>query len=408
VLDIVAGVVGVVAIILPLVGLLVIARARLVPSGEVRLVVNEDEERALTVRAGGTLLETLSRQGILISSACGGKGTCGTCTVTVTRGGGSLLPTEETHVNRAEAARGVRLSCQLKVKEELWIELAPEIFSAQKWVCTVRSNRNVATFIKELVLELPAGESIQFRAGGYVQVESVPYRLQYRDLDIDEGFRADWDSFDMWRHVAKADEPTQRAYSMANYPGEKVDLLVLNVRVASPPPNVPNAPPGIVSSYLFSLRPGDEVTVSGPFGDFFARESDAEMVFIGGGAGMAPMRSHILDQLLRLKTQRTISFWYGARSLKEAFYVEDFDRLADENDNFRWHLALSAALPEDEWTGPTGFIHQVALEQYLEHHPAPEDLEYYLCGPPAMIDACEEMLAELGVDPENVMYDEFG
>jgi Na+-transporting NADH:ubiquinone oxidoreductase subunit F len=404
---VIAGVVGVLVIIVPLVAVLLVARARLVPSGEVRLSVNDDPDHSLTVRAGSTLLDTLAQQGVFVPSACGGQGTCGVCKVKVTHGGGTLLPTERTQVNRAEAASGVRLSCQLKVKEDLAIELPPEIFDARSWTCTVRSNRNVATFIKELVVELPEGESVPFRAGGYVQVQSKPYRVSYRDFDIEERFRGDWDRFDMWRYVGEADEPESRAYSMANYPGEE-GVLMLNVRIASPPPDQPDVPPGIVSSYLFSLKPGDELMVSGPFGEFFARETDAEMMFIGGGAGMAPMRAHIFDQLLRLDTRRRITFWYGARSLKEAFYVEDFDRLAREHDNFEWHLALSEPLPEDDWSGPTGFIHQVALDAYLDRHPAPEDVEYYLCGPPPMIRACEKMLSDLGVDPENVMYDEFG
>ncbi len=404
---IVAGVDAFTVIILLLVLALLFARSRLVASGEVQILVNDDPSQVIRTRAGGTLLETLSNEQIFVPSACGGKGSCGVCTVTVTQGGGVPAPIERAHVSRGEAKKGVRLSCQVKVKEDLAIELPAELFSAQKWECTVRSNHNVATFIKELVLDLPEGENVPFRAGGYVQVECPPHELKYRDFAIDERFRGDWDKFDMWRYVSKVGEVTQRAYSMANHPLEK-GMLMLNVRIASPPPSAPEAPPGIVSSYIFNLKPGDKLTVSGPFGEFFARDTDAEMVFIGGGAGMAPMRSHIFDQLVRLDSKRKISFWYGARSLREAFYVEDFDKLAREHPNFEWTLALSEPLPEDDWQGAKGFIHQVALDRYLKHHKAPEEIEYYLCGPPPMIDACEQMLSDLGVDPAQILFDKFG
>ena len=401
-----AGVIGFIAIVLPLVGALLIARARLIPSGDVRIVINGNAEEPVVVPIGTTLLESLTSNSIFVSSAGGGKGSCGVCKVRVTEGGGTALPTERAHISQAEANKGVRLSCQLKVKEDLAIELEESMLSSRKWECTVRSNRNVATFIKELVLELPSGESVPFRAGGYVQVECPPHELRYRDFQIDERFRDAWDQSNLWRFESKVGEPTQRAYSMANCPQE-ADILMLNVRIASPPPDA-DVPPGIVSSYIFGLRPGDKVTVSGPYGEFFAKETDAEMVFVGGGAGMAPMRSHIFDQLERLKSRREIRFWYGARSLREAFYVQDFDRLAVENPNFKWTLALSAPAEEDEWLGLRGFIHQVLYENYLSDHPAPEEIEYYLCGPPPMIDACEKMLAELGVDPENISYDKFG
>lgn len=396
-----------VGVILSLVGLLLLARGRLVQSGKVRIVINEDESKAIETNAGGTLLGTLAASGIFIPSACGGKGTCGVCKVKVIDGGGALLPTERSHVSRGEAREGVRLSCQVKVKNDLRIEVPPEVFSVRKWECTVRSNRNVATFIKELVLELPPGEVVPFRAGGYIQIECPPHEVRYADFDIDPKYRDDWDKFDMWRYVSKVDEPVTRAYSMANYP-EELGIIMLNVRIASPPPRMPDVPPGKMSSYIFSLKPGDKVTISGPFGEFFARETDNEMMFIGGGAGMAPMRSHIFDQFRRLKTHRKVTFWYGARSLREAFYVEDFDSIQRDFPNFQWTLALSEPLPEDNWTGPTGFIHQVVYENYLKNHPAPEDIEYYLCGPPAMLAACMKMLTDLGVERENILFDDFG
>jgi len=302
---------------------------------------------------------------------------------------------------------GVRLSCQVKVKQDMRLGIAPEVFSAKKWECVVRSNRNVATFIKELVLDLPEGETVPFRAGGYIQIEAPPHVAYYKDFVIEEEYRDAWDRFNLWKYVSKCEEPVSRAYSMANYPEEK-GVIMLNVRIASPPPSAPDAPPGLMSSYIFSLKPGDKVTISGPFGEFFARETDKEMVFIGGGAGMAPMRSHIFDQLKRLKTKRKISFWYGARSLREMFYVEDFDSLAKAHDNFEWHVALSEPMPEDNWKGLTGFIHQVVYENYLKNHPAPEDAEYYMCGPPVMNECCIKMLLDLGVEREDIMLDDFG
>src|SRR5690606_14415634 len=320
----------------------------------------------------------------------------------------SLLPTEQSHVSRGEARDHVRLSCQVKVKSDMRIEVPHEVFSVRKWECTVRSNHNVATFIKELVLELPPGESVPFRAGGYVQIECPPHTVRYSDFTIEPEYREDWDKFNMWRYVSVVDETVSRAYSMANYP-EEHGIIMLNVRIASPPPRAAEGiPPGIMSSYIFGLKPGDKVTISGPFGEFFARETTNEMMFIGGGAGMAPMRSHIFDQFRRLKTDRKVTFWYGARSLREAFYIEDFDSIQRDFPNFKWHLALSEPLPEDHWTGHTGFIHQVVLEQYLKDHPAPEDIEYYLCGPPAMLAACMKMLTDLGVERENIMFDDFG
>jgi len=395
-------------VIVSLVVVLMAARSKLVSTGEVQIVVNDDPEKAIVTTAGGTLLGTLSENKIFIPSACGGKGSCGVCKVEVLDGGGALLPTEVSHVSRGEAREGCRLACQVKVKGDMKIAVPPEIFSVRKWKCKVRSNHNVATFIKELVLELPKGEAVPFRAGGYIQIECPPHELRYKDFVVEEEYRDDWDKFDVWRYVSKVDEDVTRAYSMASYPEEK-DIIMLNVRVASPPPRAPESvPPGKMSSYIFNLKPGDDVTISGPFGEFYARETDNEMMFIGGGAGMAPMRSHIFDQFKRLDTKRKVTFWYGARSLREAFYQEDFESIQKDHENFKWYLAMSEPLPEDNWDGYTGFIHEVVYEHYLKDHPAPEDIEYYLCGPPLMLKACMQMLSDLGVEPENVMFDDFG
>jgi len=404
---VVLGVTMFTLIILSLVAILMMAKRRLVASGEVTILINDDPDKALHTTTGGTLLNTLAESRIFIPSACGGQGTCGVCKVNVLDGGGAMLPTETTHISRGEAREGCRLSCQVKVKQDMKIEIPPEVFGVRKWLCKVRSNDNVATFIKELVLELPEGDEVPFRAGGYIQIECPPHVVEYKDFDIPERFRDDWDKFDQWRFVSKVDESVSRAYSMANYPEEK-GIIMLNVRVASPPPRQPDVPPGKMSSYIFGLQPGDEVTISGPYGEFFAKDTDAEMCFIGGGAGMAPMRSHIFDQFKRVGTERKVTYWYGARSLREAFYVEDLDQIAAEHDNFEWHLALSEPLPEDDWTGMVGFIHQVLYDHYLKDHPAPEDIEYYICGPPLMLQACQRMLEDLGVEPENIAYDDFG
>ena len=394
-------------VIIGLVIVLLAAKSRLLPEGEVEIEINGDPEKSLRVQPGSTLLNTLSANQLFVASACGGQGTCGVCTVKVIEGGGELLPTEMTHVNRAQGREGVRLSCQVKVKENMKIELPAEVFSVKRWECKVRSNHNVATFIKELVLELPEGEEVPFRAGGYIQIECPPHEARYADFEVEDEYRGDWDKFELWRYVSKVEEDVTRAYSMANYPDEK-GMIMLNIRIASPPPRNPDVPPGMMSSYTFNLKPGDDVTISGPFGEFFARPTENEMCFIGGGAGMAPMRSHIFDQFERLHTDRKVTFWYGARSLREAFYVEDFERIASENGNFEWHLALSEPLPEDSWAGDTGFIHQVLFDNYLKDHEAPEEVEYYLCGPPLMIDACMKMLDDLGVEPENILFDDFG
>jgi Na+-transporting NADH:ubiquinone oxidoreductase subunit F len=396
-----------VIVILSLVTVLMVARRRLVATGEVTITINDDPEKAIHTHAGSTLLNTLADNRIFIPSACGGKGSCGVCKIHVSEGGGAMLPTETSHIARGEAREGVRLSCQVKVKDDMKIELPADIFSIRKWRCKVRSNHNVATFIKELVLELPEGEEVPFRAGGYIQIECPPHALSYADMDVEDEYREDWDRFKFWDLRSTVDETVTRAYSMANYPNEK-GIIMLNVRVATPPPRTEGLPPGKMSSYIFNLKPGDEVTISGPFGEFFAKDSGAEMVFIGGGAGMAPMRSHIFDQFKRVNTDRKVSYWYGARSMRESFYDDEFDALAAENENFQWHLALSDPLPEDEWTGLEGFIHQVLYDNYLKDHPAPEDVEYYICGPPLMLQACQKMLDDLGVEPENILFDDFG
>ncbi|MBK6336066.1 MAG: NADH:ubiquinone reductase (Na(+)-transporting) subunit F [Betaproteobacteria bacterium] len=405
--EILTGVVMFTAVILLLVAILLAAKRKLVAHGDVSILINDDPAKALKTPAGGTLLETLSNNQIFIPSACGGKGACGVCEVIVKEGGGDLLPTETGFISRGEAKRGCRLACQVKVKSDMKIEIAPEIFDVRKWKCRVVSNRNVATFIKELKLALPAGEEVPFRAGGYVQLECPAHSIDFKTFDIEPEFRDTWDKFDLWRFKSVLAEPIERAYSMANYPLEK-GLLLFTIRIAFPPDYRTDIPPGIMSSYVFNLKPGDELTVSGPFGEFFARDTDKEMCFVGGGAGMAPMRSHIFDQLKRLHSKRKMTFWYGARSMREAFYVEEFEQLQKENPNFEWHLALSEPLPEDNWTGATGFIHNVLLEQYLKNHPAPEDIEYYMCGPGVMNKAVINMLLSLGVDRENIMLDDFG
>ena len=404
--EILLGVCMFTVIVLSLVVLILVARSWLVSSGDVTIEING--ERKITVPAGGKLLQTLAGQDIFLSSACGGGGSCAQCKCIVESGGGEMLPTEEAHFTRRDASEGWRLSCQTPVKQDMKIRVPEEVFGVRKWECTVESNFNVATFIKELTLRLPEGESVDFRAGGYVQLECPPHEVAYKDFHIQDEFRADWDKFNLWRFVSRVNEPVVRAYSMANYPGEK-GIVKFNIRVASPPPKGgDNIPPGKMSSWVFNLKPGDKVTVYGPFGEFFAKETDNEMVFIGGGAGMAPMRSHIFDQLKRLKSKRKISFWYGARSLREAFYVEEFDQLAKENPNFTWTLALSDPLPEDNWTGPTGFIHNVLYESYLKDHPAPEDCEFYMCGPPVMNAAVIKMLTDLGVERDSIFLDDFG
>ncbi len=406
-MEIILGVSMFTAIVLVLVMVILFAKSKLVSTGDVRILINEDEEKSVTASAGGKLLNVLADKGIFIPSACGGGGTCGQCRVHVHSGGGDILPTEEGHITKREAKEGCRLSCQVAVKQDMEIELEPEIFGVKQWDCEVISNDNKATFIKELALRIPDGESVPFRAGGYIQISAPPHHIKYSDFDVPDEYRPDWERFNFFSIESKVDEETIRAYSMANYPEEE-GVIMLNVRIASPPPNNLSLPAGKMSSYIWSLKPGDKVTISGPFGEFFAKDTDAEMVFVGGGAGMAPMRSHIFDQLRRLKTDRKISFWYGARSKREMFYVEDFDELAAENENFDWHVALSDPQPEDDWDGYTGFIHNVLYENYLRDHEAPEDCEYYMCGPPVMNAAVINLLKDLGVEDENILLDDFG
>jgi Na+-transporting NADH:ubiquinone oxidoreductase subunit F len=406
-MEILLGVGMFTAIVLALSVLILFAKSKLVNAGDVLIEINGDADKQIRTPAGDKLLNTLSGNGIFVSSACGGGGSCGQCRVMVKAGGGDILPTELSHITKREAKEGCRLACQVAVKQDMKIELPEDIFGVKKWECEVISNDNKATFIKELKLAIPQGESVPFRAGGYIQIECPAHTVAYADFDVPAEYRGDWDKFNLFRYVSDVKESTLRAYSMANYPDEK-GMIMLNVRIATPPPSAPDVPPGIMSSYIWSLKPGDKVTISGPFGEFFAKETDAEMVFIGGGAGMAPMRSHIFDQLKHLNSKRKISFWYGARSLREMFYDDEFEQLARENPNFTFHVALSDAQPEDHWTGYTGFIHNVLYENYLRDHPAPEDCEFYMCGPPVMNAAVIKMLKDLGVEDENIMLDDFG
>lgn len=404
--EIALGVAIFTTIVLALVAIILGAKSRLVASGNVDILING--EKHVSAPVGSKLLSALANNQLFVSSACGGGGTCAQCRVKITEGGGAILPTEESHITKREAREGDRLSCQVTVKQDMKIVVPEDVFGVRKWECTVRSNHNVATFIKELVLELPEGEYVDFKAGGYIQIECPPHIAKFEEFEVDDRFHEDWDRYNLWRYVSRCESEAMRAYSMANYPEER-GIIMLNVRIATPPPGAPDeVPPGLMSSYIYSLQPGDKVTISGPYGEFFAKDTDNEMVFVGGGAGMAPMRSHIFDQLRRIKTDRKISFWYGARSLREMFYVEDFDMLAAENDNFEWHVALSDPKPEDNWTGHTGFIHQVLYENYLKDHPAPEDCEYYMCGPPMMNAAVINMLEDLGVEREHIMLDDFG
>ena len=404
-LEILLGIIIFTAFVIALVFVIIGAKSKLVAEGDVEILINN--EKKIHVPVGSKLLTALADNGLFVSSACGGGGTCAQCKVIVHSGGGEILPTELTHITKREAAHGERLSCQVSVKHDMSIEVEDDVFGVKKWECTVKSNNNVATFIKELVLQLPAGEEINYRAGGYIQIECPSHIAKYSDFQVQEKFREDWDKFNLWRYVSEVKEPALRAYSMASYPEEKE--IMLNVRIATPPPGAPDSvPPGIMSSYIFDLKPGDKCTISGPYGEFYAKDTEAEMVFVGGGAGMAPMRSHIFDLLRRLKSKRKITFWYGARSKREMFYVEDCDMLARENDNFEWHVALSDPLPDDNWDGYKGFIHNILYEEFIKKHPAPEDCEFYMCGPPIMNTSVINMLLDNGVEPENIMLDDFG
>ena len=393
------------AIVLVLVLIILFARSKMVTAGDIS--INLNGEKNITVESGGKLLQTLANNDVFLASACGGGGSCAQCKCIVKEGGGSILPTELSHFTPREVKEGWRLSCQTPVKEDMVVEVPEDVFGVKQWECTVESNPNVATFIKELTLKLPEGENVDFRAGGYVQLEAPPHHVKYSDFDIEDEYKGDWERFGFFDVESVVKEPVIRAYSMANYPEEK-GVVKFNIRAATPPPGKLDLPAGQMSSWVFNLKPGDKVTVFGPFGEFFAKETDAEMVFVGGGAGMAPMRSHIFDQLKRLSSKRKISFWYGARSLREAFYVDQYDKLAEENENFEWHLALSDPQPEDNWEGLTGFIHQVLYDNYLKDHSAPEDCEFYMCGPPMMNSAVIKMLEDLGVESENILLDDFG
>ena len=396
-------------VILILVLMLNLAESKLLPQGEVTVNINGDDDKSLKVRPGSTLLSALATESIFLPSACGGGGTCAMCKCQVDEGGGEILPTEKGHITRTEAKDNWRLACQVKIKEDMKVHVPDEIFNIQKWDCTVRSNKNVATFIKELILELPKGENLDFTAGGYIQIDIPEYHnLKFKDFNVEKEYHEDWDKFKIWDVIANNDEDCFRAYSMANHPAEG-NIVMLNVRIATPPPALwDQVPPGIASSYIFNLKEGDKVTISGPFGEFFVKDTEREMVYLGGGAGMAPMRSHLFDLLDTNNSDSKITFFYGARSAREMFYHEDFLRLEKENPNFKYVVGLSEPMPEDNWEGPTGFIHNVAFDEYLKDHEDPSEIEYYMCGPPMMIDACDKMLYDLGVERDMIAYDSFG
>ncbi len=401
---------------------LLIAQKKLVPQGDVKIIVNGDTENPLIVQPGGSLLSALSNKNMFLPSACGGGGTCAMCKCHVDAGGGDVLPTEMNHLSRKQAAEHMRLACQVKVRGDMEIRVPEEVFGIKKWECEVESNYNVATFIKEFVVKLPPGETLHFESGGYIQVDVPAIECDFSTIDITshprmdkkpDEFRPEWDKFNMWNLKMKNPEPIFRAYSMANHPAEG-NRIMLNIRVATPPwdraaKGWMNVNPGICSSFVFTRKLGDKVTISGPYGEFFIKPTKKEMVYIGGGAGMAPLRSHIFHLFHTEKTRdRTVSYWYGGRSSRELFYTEDFREIEREFPNFKYHIALSEPLPEDNWTGPQGFIHNVVFENYLKNHPEPEEIEYYLCGPPLMLSAVQKMLTDLGVPEENIAFDDFG
>jgi Na+-transporting NADH:ubiquinone oxidoreductase subunit F len=394
-------------VVLVLVALLLLVESRLTVKGLCRIVINDDPDKSVSTGGGKTLLSALVENRIFLPSACGGKGSCGTCKCKVVEGGGDILPTELSLVSRKERQQRVRLACQVKVKQDMAIRIPEEIFNIKKFNATVVSNDNVATFIKELALELDPGEKIDFNAGAYIQIDIPEYAAEFKDFSVSEKYKAAWKQYNLLTLKSKSDEPVNRAYSLANPPIE-TDRLLLTVRIATPPPGKEDIPPGVGSSYVFNLKPGDRIVVSGPYGEFMAKETQREMCFIGGGAGMAPLRSHIRQQLLAFNTRRRISFWYGARSLQELFYHDEFNDLAERFPNFTYHVALSDPQPEDRWQGPIGYIHQVAHDTYLSQHPDPTEIEYYLCGPPPMVTAVEKMLYDLGVENEMIAYDKFG
>ena len=398
-----------VVVLIP-VTVLVFVRKKLAPQGKVKININDEKE--IEVEPGNSLLATLANEQIFLPSACGGGGSCGMCRCQVLEGGGTILPTETGFFSRKEQQNNWRLGCQVKVREDMKININPQIFGIKKWECEVVSNRNVATFIKEFVVKLPEGEHLKFLSGGYIQIDVPAIDVNYKDIDVDEEYRADWEKFGMFDLVMHNPEPQFRAYSMASYPAED-NIIMLNVRIATPPFDRVNGGfmkvnPGVCSSYIYSLKPGDKVTISGPYGEFHIKDTKREIIFIGGGAGMAPMRSHILDLFLTKHTDRKVSYWYGGRSLRELFYIDDFRKIEEENPNFKFNIALSAPLPEDNWTGYVGNIHEVLLENYLKNHSEPEEIEYYLCGPPMMTAAVLKMLDSLGVPKEMISFDDFG
>ena len=398
-----------VVVLIP-VTVLVIVRKKLAPQGKVKININGEKE--IEVEPGNSLLGTVANEQIFLPSACGGGGSCGMCRCQVLEGGGTILPTETGFFSRKEQQDNWRLGCQVKVREDMKIHINPQIFGIKKWECEVVSNRNVATFIKEFVVKLPEGEHLKFLSGGYIQIDVPAIDVNYKDIEVDEEYRADWEKFGMFDLVMHNPEPQFRAYSMASYPAED-NIIMLNVRIATPPFDRVNGGfmkvnPGVCSSYIYSLKPGDKVTISGPYGEFHIKDTKREIIFIGGGAGMAPMRSHILDLFLTKHTDRKVSYWYGGRSLRELFYIDDFRKIEEENPNFKFNIALSAPLPEDNWTGYVGNIHEVLLENYLKNHSEPEEIEYYLCGPPMMTAAVLKMLDSLGVPKEMISFDDFG
>ena len=393
-------------VVILLVGALLLVESKVVLKGDRKIIINDDEEKSIQTPTGATLLSALNQNNILLPSACGGKGSCGLCKCKVNMGGRDILPTELAHLSRNEKLDNIRLSCQLKVKEDMKIRIPDEIFNIKKYDATVVSNENVASFIKELRLKLDPGQQMDFETGSYVQIDIPEYERLYREIHVGETYKKVWDRFDFWGLKARSEEPVYRAYSMANTPAE--EELRFTIRIATPPPGETEIPPGVASSYLFTLKAGDRVSLSGPYGDFFVKGTQREMCFIGGGAGMAPLRAHIFHQLLTEKTERKMTFWYGARSKSEMFYDEEFQELQNNFENFSYYVALSDPQPEDDWDGLVGFIHQVAYDQYLKNHPDPTEIEYYLCGPPMMLEAVQTMLDSLGVEPEMIAFDDFG
>ncbi len=428
---VITAVVAFTIIILLLVALLLFAQSKLVQQGDVKIIVNGDEENPIVAPAGSTLLSTLSGEKIFLPSACGGGGTCAMCKCAIDEGGGDVLPTEVGHLSRKEQQENVRLSCQVKVKNDMRIRIPEEIFGIKKWECEVVSNYNVSTFIKEFVVKLPEGETLDFESGGYIQIDVPPVVAEFKGMDIaphpelghkPDVYKEDWDKFGMWDLTMKNNEEIFRAYSMANHPAEG-NIIMLNIRIATPPWDRAagkwmDVNPGICSSYVFTRKEGDKVTISGPYGEFFINPTQREMIYIGGGAGMAPLRSHIFHLFHTEKSDRKVSYWYGGRSKRELFYLDHFRNIEKDFPNFKFHIGLSEPLEEDNWKvkesldgegdGYVGFIHQVLYDNYLRDHPDPEEVEYYLCGPPLMNAAVLKMLDDMGVPPENIRFDDVG